>query len=258
MNIRRSFFVLLVVLAGTFCAQAAQAQPGGFAAVTPERVAELESMHQQAIDSLLKNDFQGAIRTYSDILLLEPDDEIAYTGLGQIYLLLGQYKKAHEAFENALEINPDNQVAILGIQRIMDPDGTEGMVSRHEILAEERFPPAPVKMASVERLLIDSVPAARMAERRSALKAKKSDPSSNVKKVSPGSVRRLGRTGFLHAQRVQMALKTSGFYAGPVNGLIGASVKDSLRKFQKDFGLRANGRMTAATWSRLSEYLSTR
>lgn len=245
---------------------AAHAQP---LAVTTEHIAELEALHERAMDSLLKNDFQGAIRMYSDILLLEPDDETAYTGLGQIYLILGHFKKAHEAFREALEINPENEVALIGIQRILDPDGTEGMVSRLQAETEAYLPAA----APAETLRApEAAPRASMAKRQGALKAKKGSffsapawkapEAKKAPEAAPASVPvkiryapRPGRLGLLHAQRVQMALRQAGFYEGPVNGMLGPITKGALKNFQEEFGLEPSGRVDPPTWAKLSDYL---
>lgn len=264
MNIRNPLFYSLLLI---LIAPAAQAQ-SGFSSVTPERVAELEMMHQRAMDSLLKNDFQGAIRAYSDILLVEPDDETAYTGLGQIYLVQGHYKEANEAFRNALHINSENEVALAGIRKIMDPDGVEGMTSRVETENEGMFQAAVEMAAATPGAPPLEAPAQSYAgaeKRLSAVKIKKGTliskpapkPSAPVLSAAPRAPRP-GKLGLLHAQRTQMALKNAGFYSGPVNGLIGGSTKKAIREFQKSFGIEASGRMTAVTWTKLSEYLNTR
>ncbi len=263
MTIRKNSIFLSTFILCVSLASAAWAQPNGFGSITPEKIAELESMHQQASDFLIQNDFQGALRTYSDILLMEPDDETAYTGLGQIYMVQGKYKKAHEAFQSALNINPDNQVALSGIRRIMDPDGVEGMVSKLE-LETESYRAAAIKPAPMRARIVPA-PQAEMASRQSAVKVKKGYispvPPTPAVKVAPTPARkrqvlRLGRVGLLHAQRAQMALRRAGFYKGAVNGMIGASTKASLREFQKNFGITPSGRLTPATLSKLSEYLS--
>ena len=257
MTIRRNLIILSVFILCVSFASAAWAQPNGFGAITPEKIAELESMHQQAIDFLIKNDFQGAVRTYSDILLMEPDDETAYTGLGQIYMVQGRYKLANEAFKNALNINGENQVALAGIRRIMDPDGLEGMVSKPEVEAEAYVPLAAPQAAP---LSVASAPQAGMAKRQSAVKAKKDYvspvPAATPLKKRSFSSAHLGRLGLLHAQRAQMALRRAGFYKGPVNGMVGPVMKSSIRDFQKNFGIVSNGKLTPVTLTKLSEYLS--
>jgi len=264
MNIRQNSILIVFFALGLGFASSTLAQPNGFGAVSSEKIAELESMHQQAIDFLIKNDFQGAVRTYSDILLMEPDDETAYTGLGQIYMVQGRYKLANEAFKNALNINGENQVALAGIRRIMDPDGLEGMVSKPEVEAEAYIPLAAPPAAP---LSIAAAPPADMAKRQSAVKAKKDyvSPVPPVVKPAPAaaplkkrvsSSARLGKLGLLHAQRAQMALRQAGFYNGPVNGMIGPATKSSIRDFQKSFGIVPSGKLTSATLAKLSEYLS--
>ena len=246
MNIRELSIYWVVFATCVSAVSAAEAQPNSFSSVTPERVAELEMMHQQAMDFLLKNDFQGAIRMYSDILLVEPDDETAYTGLGQIYMVQGRYEQAHEAFKNALHINGDNEVALAGVRKILDPDGVEGMTSKTELETEGTLP--------VYEALLSPAPGARMEKRQSAVKAKKGTFAAAPARSAP----RFGRLGLLNAQRTQMALRNAGFYRGPVNGLIGVSTKEAIREFQKNFGLETSGRITPQTWSKLSEYLNVR
>ena len=281
-RLQKTIFIAIFIGSAVVLSRHSQAQPNAFSAVTAEDIARLESMHQQASDLLLKNDFDAAIRVYSDILLMEPDDETAYTGLGQIYMVLGQFKRAHEAFQNALHINPDNQVALVGIRQIMDPDGMEGMVSRQEAELE----PSPLSLTETSRPPAEPVRVIWLSfkdpdKRLSASRAKKNDPSftrpapirvapvqvmapretrilpkrSAAKRTSSGS---FGRLGLLHAQRMQMALKNAGFYHGPVDGMIGASTKDAIRAFQKESRLPVTGRMSSDTWSKLTDHLSAR
>lgn len=97
-------------------------------ALSEDPVPALEKMHRRAEEQLLINDFETALKIYDEIILLEPDDDIAYAAMGRIYLIQGQLKKAYDAFRNALDIDPDNEVAIAGIKAVMDPDGVEGLV----------------------------------------------------------------------------------------------------------------------------------
>ncbi len=246
MSALKNSLILIFVLA-FFASDDARvwAQPDLFTTVTSEKVSLLESLHQQATDLLLKNEFQAAIRVYSDILLVEPDDETAYTALGQIYLVLGQFKKAHDSFRNALHINPDNQVAAAGIQQIMDPDGVEGMITPAQAQAEGLLSPLTPNFKA----------SAKMDARSSAGRAVKSAaiPVRHPAKLRASS--RSGRPGFMNAQRIQMALKNSGFYSGAVNGLIGGSTKKAVSSFQKKKNLPATGRVSQETWRLLSAEL---
>ena len=208
----------------------AGAEPKNITTISMDQISQLESMHQQATDLLIKNDFQGALRAYSDILLAEPDDETAYTGLGQIYMVLGQVKKAHEAFQNALHIDPYNEVALQGIQAIMDPDGVEGMVNREQ--AEGLSEIAPTAQPA-------PAPAAQ------------SIPRHTSRKRTPKNF----RPGLLNAQRIQMCLKNAGVYAGPVNGLIDDRTRQAVVKFQKLRGLGETGLVNNDTRPLLLSYL---
>ena len=96
--------------------------PGQAYEIPQAKLRELKQLHQKAEGCILKNDFKAAILVYEDIILSEPDDETAYTGLGQSYLVLGDYPRAKNAYLNALHINPDNETALLGMKKIEDPD----------------------------------------------------------------------------------------------------------------------------------------
>ena len=111
----------------------ALAAPRGISSVTPNHIARLDDLHRQASDFILVNDFASALRVYMDIVLMEPDDETAYDGMGSVYLIQGQTQKAREAFEIALQINPENEVALAGMKKIMDPDGVDGAVTPSDI-----------------------------------------------------------------------------------------------------------------------------
>lgn len=88
-----------------------------------KKMEQLSVLHKKADNLILENKFREALAVYSDIILMEPDDEVAYTHMGHIYMILGDLARAEENFLNALHINPDNETARLGIQKIKDPDG---------------------------------------------------------------------------------------------------------------------------------------
>ena len=92
------------------------------AEATDAHIAQLQEMHAKAEKLIAVNDFEEAIQIYENIILLEPDDEVAYTNMGHANLLLGNIGEAEDNFLNALHINPDNEAAYLGLQRIQDPD----------------------------------------------------------------------------------------------------------------------------------------
>ena len=54
---------------------------------------------------------------------------------------------------------------------------------------------------------------------------------------------------------IQKALKKAGYYDGPVDGKVGPGTRDSIRAFQKDNGLTADGVCGRGTWAKLKSYL---
>jgi len=210
---------LVLVLVGLLLGGSVYAEPRNITTVSAQQIVEIESMHQTAADLLLKNDFRGALHVYSDILLAEPDDETAYTGLGQIYITLGQLQEAHEAFKNALNINSNNEVALLGIQQIMDLNDMEGVT------------------LGVEKGLKPVLP-----------------PTKKINPLKKSAAKEL-RLGLLNAQRIQMSLRNAGVYAGSVNGLMGHQTQQAIKKFQKMRGFEETGRINNITWQALLSYL---
>lgn len=55
--------------------------------------------------------------------------------------------------------------------------------------------------------------------------------------------------------QIQKALKNAGYYQGPVDGKIGSKTQDAIKKFQKDNGLKVDGKVGNMTWSELKGYL---
>jgi peptidoglycan hydrolase-like protein with peptidoglycan-binding domain len=55
---------------------------------------------------------------------------------------------------------------------------------------------------------------------------------------------------------IQTALKNAGFYAGKIDGKIGPKSKKAVEDFQSANGLKADGKVGAKTWEKLSKYLN--
>ena len=55
---------------------------------------------------------------YQNMILQNPDDDTAYAHLGYAYLILGEFLKAKDAFNDALSINPNNPLALNGLRLI--------------------------------------------------------------------------------------------------------------------------------------------
>ena len=59
------------------------------------------------------------------------------------------------------------------------------------------------------------------------------------------------------AMDIQNALKSAGYYTGPIDGEIGPDVRDAIRKFQQDNGLGSDGVVGRRTWEKLKTHLSS-
>ena len=57
---------------------------------------------------------------YQNIVLQNPGDDTAYSNLGFVYLMVGDYLKAQEAFKDALGIDPENTEAKKGLKVISE------------------------------------------------------------------------------------------------------------------------------------------
>ncbi|MFH0732880.1 MAG: peptidoglycan-binding domain-containing protein [Candidatus Omnitrophota bacterium] len=60
----------------------------------------------------------------------------------------------------------------------------------------------------------------------------------------------------LSPKQIQRALKSAGFYQGPIDGKIGPKTKQAIIKFQKANGLKADGIVGKRTSVALNKYLS--
>lgn len=60
----------------------------------------------------------------------------------------------------------------------------------------------------------------------------------------------------LSRKQIQRALKSAGFYQGPIDGKIGPKTKEAIIKFQKAKSLKADGIVGKRTSAALNKYLS--
>ncbi len=187
-------------------------------------------MHKKAERLIAQNEIRRAAALYSNIILMEPDDETAYANMGNCYLILGDFKRAEDAFQNALEINPENETALLGIKSIHDPDSIRdiGQVTGDNGQQEN---------------VIANVGASRGEAISKGIASAASQPRNE------------GELTF--KQRVQTALKNAGLYTGPIDGKIGPLSQKAIQVFQKERGLEPDGKVGLKTWAILKKYLET-
>ncbi len=122
MKIFLALFLFSFTLLSAAPLRAAESSQKNFTSITPEDMNQIENLHEQAKKLAAQHDFRGAINVYSEILLTEPDDDEAYTEMGKAYMILGDFGRAKDAFQNALHIDPDNEIALFGLRKISDPD----------------------------------------------------------------------------------------------------------------------------------------
>jgi peptidoglycan hydrolase-like protein with peptidoglycan-binding domain len=70
-------------------------------------------------------------------------------------------------------------------------------------------------------------------------------PSSGANSISTPS-----------AIQIQKALKNAGYYTGSIDGKIGTKTREAIKKFQKDNGLKVDGKVGKMTWAQLKFYLN--
>ncbi|MCB9772211.1 MAG: peptidoglycan-binding protein [Candidatus Omnitrophica bacterium] len=84
-------------------------------------------------------------------------------------------------------------------------------------------------------------------ERKSQGQVKSSYPQSNSTRIK--SVESLNSSPSV--TQIQKALKKAGYYNGNIDGKMGAKTQDAIMKFQKEHGLKADGKVGPMTWSEL-------
>ena len=126
--------------------RAEEAAQKNFTYIRPEDMSQIENLHERAGRLIEKKDFRGAIDVYSEILLIEPDDDGAYTNMGQAYMVVGDLERAENAFKNALHINPDNEIAVICLTKIKDPDASPALSLPEQ---EQEPEPAPIPVSTV-------------------------------------------------------------------------------------------------------------
>jgi tetratricopeptide (TPR) repeat protein len=98
---------------------------------------------------LVRGEWEEAIAEYEKALALNPDDTLAYLGLGQAYQIQARRKEAQAAYKQAIAIHPDNVMARLALAKLYAVEGKiEKAINQYQAAIELR----PNYLASFEAL----------------------------------------------------------------------------------------------------------
>lgn len=94
---------------------------------------------KQAVDLALAAKWREAIEVNKSILEIAPDDVDAYNRLGRAYLETGEYDKAREAYQRALELDPYNTIAQKNLRRLANLSEVAGKIQNQWRLEPASF-----------------------------------------------------------------------------------------------------------------------
>ena len=80
---------------------------------------------------------------------------------------------------------------------------------------------------------------------------------SELKELKSSDIRKTKDSRVLHLslRQIQTALKSAGFYKGPIDGKTGSQTKEAIKAFQKANNLKPDGIVGKRTAEKLSKYL---
>lgn len=257
---RRQIVIALICVLLSICgplpAQASETHQKNFTSITPEDMNQIANLHERAEGLIAQHKFRDAINVYSEIVLTEPDDEDAYADMGQAYMVLGDFKRAKDAFQNALHINPENEIASLGLGKIVDPDfAATAPAAKPEPPAITVETTEPAKAPPAAPVIAFEAPKPFPPTAAIAPSVKK--PAPNPAPVSSDISAMINSTLSFN-QFAQTALQNAGLYHGPVDGVMNENTQKAVRIFQKNNKIEINGMVGPETWSKLKHYLDNR
>jgi len=86
---------------------------------------DVNSLAQKAIEEALASNWEGAIAKNQEILLRNPSDLEAKNRLAKAYLESGKIAAAKQIYQEVLEIDPYNQIALKNLKRVEGFNGEE-------------------------------------------------------------------------------------------------------------------------------------
>lgn len=78
----------------------------------------IQKIQEEALEAAVKGDWNKAIEKNNLIIQKNAKDVYAYLRLGFAYLQVGKLSDAKKAYNNALEIQPINQIALMNVEKI--------------------------------------------------------------------------------------------------------------------------------------------
>lgn len=85
---------------------------------------EMDSKSNQDNQAIAKlEELKERQAMFEQVLEIDPEDEIALNGMGEVYLSLDQYRKAQEYLEKVIAINPKHSIAYLNLSRALMAQG---------------------------------------------------------------------------------------------------------------------------------------
>lgn len=104
---------------------------------------ELNTLHERALKFVATRQLDKAVKLYEEIVLRDPNDDEAYVILGHTYLMMEEYEKAENAFQNAIHLDADNVNEIIPFYQNMilqnpeDEDAYNNLGYAYLILGDE-------------------------------------------------------------------------------------------------------------------------
>jgi tetratricopeptide (TPR) repeat protein len=186
---------------------------------------------KEAIDMAMQARWQEAINVNQEIVKEFPEDVDAYNRLGRAYLELGQFKKAREAYNSTVKLDPYNAIASRNIRRLNDIKDTDAHEVETVTVEPQQFIEEIGKAGVVT--LVELAPKEKralvVAGDRVGLKA-----SGTALSVESSRGEYVGRVELKHAQRLTRLMQGGNQYSATVVGSTAEMMTVMIRETHQD------------------------
>ena len=79
--------------------------------ITKDKITLANQKSDEARRFLYKHNYESAIKLYNESIELNPNDYLAYNGLGRAYSDLNQYERAVQYYGKSIELNPNDEAS---------------------------------------------------------------------------------------------------------------------------------------------------